>query len=147
MTFPIPRTPWSRALGCALLLAAAPAVHAAGDAADTAIYPVGVGNHDGLDGGTGFNTFTGTSTGGINDASTFRVTPGGGATSTFAGSLAAAHVSQFQVFNHDAAGGPGSDPFSEGINVTAVPEPSTLVTAIGALVLGLLMWPRLRRSA
>ena len=112
-------------------------------------YVFNLGTSTNVDTGIPFtsNGLTLAFTQGAANAFTFTVTPNGGTTTPFTGTLAAADISQFQVFNNNAGSGVGSDAFFNNPAIVPEPSASTLTTALGALALGLLVWPRLRRSA
>jgi hypothetical protein len=64
------------------------------------------------------------------------VTPSGGSTSQFSGTLAASDISQLRLFNFNAGSGSSADAFYNNIQV--VPEPTHVALGIfgGALLLG-----------
>lgn len=113
-------------------------------------YFYNLGNSNNIDTGVGFtpNGLTLALMVGVNNAFTFTITPNGGATTTINGTLVDSDITQFQVFNNNAGSGVANDAFFNNPAITgAVPEPSTtLVSAVGALGLGLCVWRVRRRT-
>jgi hypothetical protein len=110
------------------------------------VYNIGDGNNQSTSIGFTDGGLTVAFTLGNNNAFSLSVTPNGGSTSIFNGTLAASDITQVQLFNSNAGSGSSHDAFFNNLALTAVPEPSALSLLAGPAILGAFFYLRRRRA-